>query len=84
MDVFSLLEKNGWGYDAFYDGYIKGNRFILQTSVYQWAGDVKYYLETGFIRNLKIFDTGNYQPTPQDFGLKCHKDGRAVQIRIVK
>ena len=85
-DVFDLLQEKGYMYDIYHNGYVQSKEklFISNHSVFTIPGDVKHYLQTGFIRNIRIFDYGFADANARSLGMRAHKDGRAVSIRRVK
>lgn len=85
-NVYELLERNGFVIDHFFDGFKneKTGDAITHRAIYMWPGDVRYYLLTGYCRNIHIFDANWFQPTPESLGYKAHKDGRCVKIRRIK
>lgn len=84
--VWDLLQKQGYVFDLAWECYVNKDKGIMFTNnaIFMWPGDVKYYLETGFIRNIKIFDSNFFQPKPADLGLRQHKDGRPVAMKRIK
>lgn len=83
-DVFELLIHNGYEYDSFFDSYYKGRECISADNVRTYPGAVRHYLETGYIREPRIFDTGLYGMKPTDMGFKMTKKGTLVKMRVVK
>lgn len=85
-DLFTLLEKKDFSFDLMFDGYKNSytNEFFHSRAVSMWPGDIAYYLRTGFVRNIHIFDQWWFQSTPESLGFKAHKDGRCVKIRRIK
>jgi len=85
-DLWELLQKNGYVWDIYWNGYLneKTKLFIGHSAVLLWPGDIRDYLLTGFIRNINIFDFGPVKTTPEMLGMRKHSDGRAVNIRRVK
>lgn len=85
-NVWEWLTSKYWNYLPFFDGYQSpdGKYFISSSACFKLPGDVINFLKTGQIRNIRIFDNGLSTPTAESLGLRAHKDGRCVEIRIVK
>jgi len=82
--VWQWLEEKGYSYDPFYEGYRNSKDFFSQWSCYRVPGDIIHYLKTGQVRNIKIFETGFFDVTPEALGYKAHKDGRCVKLKRIK
>lgn len=84
--VWQWLDEKGWCYVAVENGYQSpdGRKFIASNTLWLYPGDVIHYLKTGYLRNIMIFATTWYQPSPDTLGLKRHKDGTCVAIRRIK
>lgn len=85
-NVYTLLSKNGWTHEPGFDGYANQDKklFISNRAILYIPGEVRYFLKTGFVRNIHIFDSTFFQPTPKDLGFKTHKDGRCVKMERIK
>lgn len=84
--VWDILEDKGWQHLPMWNGWRSpcGKHFILETMLYRLPGDVINFLETGVIRNVKIFDNGINTLTLESLGLKQHRDGRCVEMKRIK
>ncbi len=85
-NAWQWLDEKHYQYLPFWDGYQSpcGKHFITSSVLYKMPGEVIYFLKTGYIRDVAIFDNGISTPTPKSLGLRAHKDGRCVAIRKIK
>lgn len=86
LNAWEWLELREWKFVESHDGYQSknGKLFITNRTIYKRPGDVIYYLKTGYVRDVAIFDTGFYTPKPEELGFKAHKDGTCVKLQRVK
>lgn len=86
LNAWQWLEERNWKYVESHDGYQAPDKklFISNMTMYRRPGDVIYFLKTGYVRDIAIFDTGFFTPKAEDLGFKVHKDGTCVALKRVK